>query len=289
MSPSHTYQVVSHPFAAGPDRQGEPLSVLFAGESQTKPEHKVGPKVVDYFLLHHVLSGRGTFVSGDLRAELRAGQSFLIHPGHLVSYESDPADPWRYLWIAFAGPLADELARNAGLSVESPIADTGSNPLPAACFEAIFETFRLKARSASLKAAGQLHLLLAELREAATEEQPAPLRPESHSEELVRQVASYLATQYAEPVTIESMSESLGYNRAYLSRIFKQHTGLTPISFLTRTRIDHGRRLLRERPELTVEQIASSVGYPDALYFSKQFRKRCGQTPSEYRASVIKP
>ncbi|WP_230986708.1 AraC family transcriptional regulator [Cohnella fermenti] len=288
-NPTVPSPAASNPVASVPGRRDEPLSVLFAGESQTRPEHKVGPKVVDYYLLHHVISGRGVFVSGERRDELGAGQSFLIHPGRLVSYESDRDEPWRYRWLAFSGPLADELVRQAGLPPEAPVADTGASPAPSACFEAIFEAFRLKRGSASLFAAGQLHLLLAELKEAQAEERPAPLRPESHGEELVRRVIGYLSTQYPEAVTIESMSESLGYNRAYLSRVFKRHTGLTPIAFLTRTRIDHGRRLLRERPELTVEQIASSVGYPDALYFSKQFRKRCGETPTEYRAAVSIP
>ncbi|RUS47771.1 AraC family transcriptional regulator [Cohnella sp. AR92] len=289
MSLRPTYQVASHPLIPAPDDRAALLTVLFVGESQTRPEHKVGPKVVDYYLLHHVMSGRGVFASGDLRVELRAGQSFLIHPRQLVSYESDSKEPWRYRWIAFSGRIADELVLDAGLSAMAPIADTGDSPGPGSRFEAIFDAFRQKAKSAALTANGQLHLLLAELKEAAADGSSEPLRPDSHSEELVQRVVGYLSAQYPEVVTIEAMSETLGYNRAYLSRIFKQHTGLTPIAFLTRTRIDHGRRLLRERHELTVEQIASSVGYPDALYFSKLFRKHYGQTPTEYRASVAKP
>jgi AraC-like DNA-binding protein len=52
--------------------------------------------------------------------------------------------------------------------------------------------------------------------------------------------------------------------------------------------VDHGRRLLRERPELTIEQIASSVGIQDSLYFSKQFRRWYNQSPTDYRVAVGK-
>lgn len=38
---------------------GQPLEILFAGEGQTRPGHRIGPKVYDFYLLHHVLSGRG--------------------------------------------------------------------------------------------------------------------------------------------------------------------------------------------------------------------------------------
>ncbi|MFC5704369.1 helix-turn-helix domain-containing protein [Cohnella faecalis] len=279
-----TYRVASNPVGVEP----EELTVLFAGESQTAPNHRAGPKVVDYYLLHHVLSGKGMFQVGEFEAELEAGHSFLIYPRQLVSYTSDEREPWRYLWIAFAGERASALVEKSGLTEERPVVDTGTDSAPEERCRSIYEAFRARGRSASLEANGHLHLLLAAFRESAVEDSASPLRPDSHSEELTRQVAQYLSAQYAEPVTIEGMAEALGYNRAYLSRLFKRETGLSPATFLSKLRIGHGRRLLRERPELTVEQIASSVGFPDALYFSKQFRRWHEQSPTEYRQTVAR-
>lgn len=82
---------------------------------------------------------------------------------------------------------------------------------------------------------------------------------------------------------------ALGYNRAYLSRIFKQETGLSPVTYLLKLRIEKSRQLLRERPELSVEQVASSVGLTDALYFSRQFKRFCAQSPSTYRQATANP
>lgn len=285
MSNNTTYQVVSNPVSL----HTRELTVLFAGESQTKPQHHIGPKVVDYYLLHHVISGKGTFRMGDITAELAAGDSFLIPPGQLFHYVSDEEAPWFYRWVAFTGTQAQALVTEAGLGLEYPIVNSGVNTTPGEQCLAIFEAFRARGSSASLLASGHLHLLLASLHETTAEITQSPIRPDSHSDELVRQVISYLSTQYAEPVTIEVMAETLGYNRAYLSRLFKQHTSLSPVTFLTKLRVDHGRRLLRERPELTVEQIASSVGFLDALYFSKQFRRWYNQSPTDYRISVGKP
>jgi AraC-like DNA-binding protein len=279
-----TYRVVSNPVSFN----ARELTVLFAGESQTRPQHRIGPKVVDYYLLHHVISGKGTFRTGEFEAQLIAGDSFLIHPSQLFHYVSDESEPWRYRWVAFAGTLSDSLIAEAGLDPEHPVVHSGTNRIPGDRCKSIYEAFRGRGSSASLTASGHLHLLFASLHEATAEGMAVPLRPDSHSEELVRQVVGYLSTQYAEPLTIEGMAETLGYNRAYLSRLFKQHTSLSPITFLTKLRVDHGRRLLRERPELTVEQIASSVGFQDALYFSKQFRRWYDQAPTEYRISVGK-
>ncbi|TVX95485.1 AraC family transcriptional regulator [Cohnella terricola] len=277
-----TYRVASNPTRF----QARELTVLFAGESQTNPLHRIGPKVVDYYLLHHVLSGKGTFRMGEFEAEIRPGDSFLIHPGQLFHYVADEGDPWRYRWVAFAGNGSGSLVNEAGLILERPIVHTGTNRTPGERCRSIFEAFKTRDNSASLAASGHLHLLFACLHEVAVTEAASLPRAESHLEELARQVAGYLSTQYAEPVTIEGMAEALGYNRAYLSRQFKRQTGISPATFLTKLRVDHGRRLLRERPELTVEQIASSVGFQDALYFSKQFRRWYGQSPTDYRTSV---
>ncbi|WP_325050094.1 AraC family ligand binding domain-containing protein [Cohnella faecalis] len=121
-----TYRVASNPVGVEP----EELTVLFAGESQTAPNHRAGPKVVDYYLLHHVLSGKGMFQVGEFEAELEAGHSFLIYPRQLVSYTSDEREPWRYLWIAFAGERASALVEKSGLTEERPVVDTGTDSAP---------------------------------------------------------------------------------------------------------------------------------------------------------------
>lgn len=80
------------------------MFVLFSGESQTKPLHKLGPKVYDYYLIHYVISGKGRFHCRGCDIPLSTGDSFLIEPEQLVSYISDEKDPWHYRWIAFSGP-----------------------------------------------------------------------------------------------------------------------------------------------------------------------------------------
>jgi AraC-like DNA-binding protein len=285
MAKTPTYRVVSNPVSVEPDE----WTVLFAGESQTRSRHRSGPKVTDYYLLHHVLTGRGRFYLGDFDADIGPGDSFLIPPGQLAIYEADESDPWRYRWVAFAGSRAPALVESAGLLPSRPVVHTGADRGPAEYCRKIAEVFQARERSASLAAGGYLLLLLSVLQPYAGKDDTAELRPKSHGEELVRQVAGYLTAQYAEPVTIEGMAEALGYNRAYLSRLFKEHTGLTPAAFLAKHRADQGRRLLRERPELTVEQVAFSAGFHDPLYFSKQFKRWYGQSPTDYRQSVAQP
>lgn len=282
MPKTESYYVVSNPL---PSQESE-LTVLFAGESQTKPEHRLGPKVYDYYLIHYVISGKGVFSSQGEEYELGAGDSFVIEPEQLISYVSDETDPWHYCWIAFTGIQAAALVASTGVNPLQPIIHTKRNRHIPVLFRHIQQALRSKKANAQLKSIGYLHLLLGEYCETLSASTLAGVVTEAESDRIVQQAIHYLSTQYAEPITIELMAESLGYNRAYLSRMFKRHTKVTPVTFLLKLRVDKARLLLRERLELTIEQIASSVGFYDPLYFSKQFRRWYGVSPSEYRNQI---
>lgn len=278
------YTVASNPVIGGGSPQ---LNVLFAGESQTKPLHRLGPKVYDFYLMHTVLEGKGLFICDGTRHELRAGHTFLIEPEQLISYESDGDLPWRYRWVAFNGSQSTELVSAAGFTAEKQVVFAPDKRRTSALFRQIFETFRRGGAAADMKAAGYLHLLLAEYKTLLHTQSGSSLRTaQAEGDHLLQQVVHYLSTQYAHPVSIAQMAESLGYNRAYLSRLFKQRTGESPVTFLLKLRIDKARHMLRERPELTIEQVSASVGLQDALYFSKQFRRFHGQSPTAYREAM---
>ncbi|CAM2846990.1 AraC family transcriptional regulator [Paenibacillus sediminis] len=282
MIAAETYSVASNPVYY----EGNALHVLFAGESQTKPNHVLGPKIYDYFLLHYVEHGKGTFRTEHHTYHLHEGDCFLIHPDQLVSYSSDPVHPWRYRWVAFTGDEAYELVQSAGFHPSEPVARTGRECRMQAFLSSILRVFYERKESASLASIGYLHLIFAEAKEAI-HRTTRLTGAETAVQRTVKQMIHFMSSQYAHPVSIEQMSESLGYNRAYLSRIFKRETGMTPVTYLLKLRIDKARRLLRERSELSIEQIAASVGITDALYFSRQFRRFYDQSPSQYRQSVI--
>jgi len=280
-----TYRVASNPAIETEDDSA--LRVLFSGESQTAPSHLLGPKVYDFYLMHLVLSGEGTFELEGSSFKLEAGHTFLIKPGQLIRYESDAGNPWRYRWIAFKGTQADALAALAGF-------DTGEGQhirlsdlrRAAILYRSVYLALSGEGTAAALEAAGYLQILMAAYRKAAVASNRQPDEDDSHGDQLYQRVVRFLSAQYTHPVSIEAMADSLGYNRAYLSRVFKKKTGLSPVSFLLRLRLDRAKLMLREQPELTVGQVAASVGIQDSLYFSKQFKKQHGLSPMAYRQDI---
>ncbi|USB34326.1 AraC family transcriptional regulator [Paenibacillus sp. YPG26] len=278
---SETYNAAANPLYSGTAE----LHVLFSGESQTPPNHHLGPKVYNFYLFHFVEKGRGTYRTEFSAFDLKAGEGFLIHPDQLVSYVSDPADPWRYRWIAFAGTGADELVLRAGFRLEQPVLRSSGDSAIPGLLKSVLRAFRKNSSHADLTSLGCLYMIMAEAEEKLRV-QSGYASGKSRVQQVVKQMIQYMSSQYAYPVSIEQMSASMGYNRAYLSRIFKQQIGVSPVSYLLQLRMDKARELLRDRPELSIEQVAASVGLPDALYFSRQFSRLQGRSPSSYRKSV---
>lgn len=131
--------------AANPEiSETSELHVLFAGESQTVNNHRLGPKVYDYYLLHYVEEGQGSFQTEYAQYDLQAGDCFLILPEQLVSYASDPEKPWRYRWIAFAGVQANLLIERAGFTARTAVCSPGTESSIPSLLEQVLQTFRSK-------------------------------------------------------------------------------------------------------------------------------------------------
>lgn len=99
---------------------------------------------------------------------------------------------------------------------------------------------------------------------------------------IVDEAASYLETHHSEKVSIDRLSAYMGYSRARLFALFREHTGLSPIDYLQRFRIRKAKELLSSGRD-SVLHIASSCGFPDGRYFSRVFKQHTGNTPRGYR------
>jgi AraC-like DNA-binding protein len=99
---------------------------------------------------------------------------------------------------------------------------------------------------------------------------------------LVKHAVAYMHQNYARPVKIWEIAEAVGASGSYLSRLFKQELGLSPLKYLNRFRIGQAKELLHHT-QASIKSIAGQVGFRDPRYFGRVFRKLTGLCPSEYR------
>ncbi|MCC3373351.1 AraC family transcriptional regulator [Cohnella sp. REN36] len=264
-------------------REGDEATVLFTGRSQTAPDHRVGPQVLDYVLIHTVEAGKGYFKCGEEEYELGPGDSFFILPGPLHAYRSDERDPWRYRWIACRGPELARWQQRAGVSAERPVVYGAWETLRA--MEAVAAAFREGGWTADCEASGWLRIAWAAWMKTNRPEAPEASggREEASAREADR-AARWLHAQLDRPVSIAQMARELGYHRTHLAKLFRRHRGMSPIRYLQKLRMERAALLLQEA--LSVEEVAASVGYADPLYFSKSFKKWMGVTPTDYRKGL---
>ena len=106
----------------------------------------------------------------------------------------------------------------------------------------------------------------------------------SAAQRLVRQAMAYLHEHYAEPISRDDLSNHLGMNSDYLTYCFRTEVGMAPIAYLNRYRVNQARVLLTES-DMSVTEIAMTVGFSDSSYFGRVFRRQVGVSPDAYRRS----
>jgi two-component system response regulator YesN len=99
---------------------------------------------------------------------------------------------------------------------------------------------------------------------------------------LVRKAVEYIEENYATKISLKDVASHLYVTPNYLSNLFKHHTGENMSSYILEYRMNKAKEYLR-RPEYTVKEISDMVGIETVSYFSINFKKKFGCTPSEYR------
>lgn len=97
------------------------LNLYQFGWERTAPTHSYGPYARNHYLFHYIIEGRGQLLANEQEYTVTPGHGFLVVPGQVTTYRSDPADPWVYTWIEFDGLRAHESLHLAGISGTKPI------------------------------------------------------------------------------------------------------------------------------------------------------------------------
>lgn len=100
---------------------------------------------------------------------------------------------------------------------------------------------------------------------------------------IVQQTETYLKNHYAEEITINDIAKIFSVDPCYLSKSFKHYKQVSPMQFLTNTRIETAKHLLTESKDIKLKDIATMVGYSNQYYFSRIFKSVTNQSPSKYR------
>ena len=273
---------------------------VFTGENQPRllyvseirPDASAHPRVMhahaDAVELILICSGSSEYLIHDKKVVIKAGDLLVYNAGVVHDEVSGPDMEVGSYCVGVGGLHMPGLRPNALIPDEAGyVFPTGRY------FEDMKELFVMMFRNlaagephAELFCTSLLHALLVSVLTVTegvgeTRENPAD---EPHI--LGSRIKDYIDRHYMEPITLQSMGEALRISPYYLSHVFKQMSGYSPVQYLLRRRIGEAQTLLITT-ELSVARIAEMVGYDSQSYFNLQFTKNVGMPPSRYRHNYI--
>lgn len=238
--------------------------------------HRFGPAVRDYYLIHFITSGKGTFLARGKEYKLKAKDAFLIYPGEVTTYYADNFEPWTYYFLAFDGKNALNYIKQTAFGESSLVVELSDFALAY-----LIEETTLKLRGTHVPEVlsnGLILQVLYFLIESAMSEKPV----RNSLDEYVFRAKSYMDFHYADNITVSSVAKMLSLNRSHFCRIFKNATGITPSRYIINCRLNNACRLLTES-NLPLNEISGACGFESYSYFHRAFKQKTGKSPKEYR------
>jgi AraC-like DNA-binding protein len=99
---------------------------------------------------------------------------------------------------------------------------------------------------------------------------------------IVRGVVDYVDNHYASTISLRDVARAMGYSPAYLTNRFSSLTGTPVTAWIIKRRLSAALALL-EDTKCNVSRVCEAVGFRDPYYFSRQFVRHIGATPTQFR------
>lgn len=261
------------------------ISIYQYGYEQCIPHHTFGPGTRNHYIIHFVLSGKGTFCIQNPEQNsytdypISAGQAFLIEPRHLIHYYADDLEPWEYMWIEFDGIKAKEYLKQAGLTKEQPIYRSSLPLLENPTYHHL-KTIVDNPHFLPSEVMGYTYLFFSSLIKTSLSAKKIPTN--NIQDFYVQSTVDFIEQFYMNDITIEDMAKNINLNRSYFSKLFKKATQKNPQAFLIQYRINKACEFLLST-KMSIAEIATAVGYSNQFHFTRAFKNIMNTPPQEYR------
>ncbi|MDF2725206.1 MAG: transcriptional regulator, AraC family [Paenibacillus sp.] len=264
-----------------------------AGQNIAKPQYDVGPRIIEWYSLHIVLSGAVCLAHQGQTIVLSEGDLFCLYPQVQYRYWQETAlagVALRMNWLAFQGEQAAPMLEGIGLSREKPFARGKATSDIRALMGDILEKMRHPHHQDSLPLLSLMYSLFALLAKTsapptASKEAPSESREHPGKDSVwLKKSVEFLHKRFAEGVTVSDAVEVAGVHRSHFYSAFIREFSMSPQKYVIKLRMERAAALLAN-PDLLITEIAQSVGYPDLYSFSRAFVHYYGLSPSRYRAS----
>ncbi len=231
------------------------------------------------FQFIYLVKGKGYYDFGKGIEEVSDGNLIVYLPGQPHNYEYLAKDGTELYWLHFTGSQAGEWMRKFNFASKQ-VFQIGIRGDCIDLFKKI--TYEIQDKRPYFQHVAGVYLM--ELILILTRKLEN-LRSDNGKamNETIRSIISYMYENYHHKISVNTLASRCNLSMYRFIHKFKDATGMTPIEYLTKIRIDEARYLL-SNSLLNISEIAEIVGYEDPLYFSRVFKKIMGVSPRHYNA-----
>jgi AraC-like DNA-binding protein len=249
------------------------LTLYYGGWEHCQPSHAFGPAIRQHYLLHYIVSGKGSYYVHDKCYQLKQNEAFLICPGESTFYKADEDDPWEYCWISFDGYEAADILKRCGLSKSTlTFHDKSNGKLQDILLDLIYRYENFSKNEYSTLS--QLYQCFSYMLE-----QVSYIHKKSA---YVETAIDYIYHNYSYNIKITDIAKHVNLDRTYLYRLFKESCNVSPQQYLLQFRLQVAVNML-ETTNINITEISYSCGFKDTPTFCKHFKKFYCDTPFRYR------
>jgi AraC-like DNA-binding protein len=220
--------------------------------------------------------GAGWCRTHDSQFTVPPGAAALLPANLPHAYGASHASPWTLWWFHFTGADALELVRAARRAAGGPVTHLRDPAPVASLVSQVIDALDSGPTTAGFtRAAGAAWNALAQVIATGRRGAGRNLSP-------VERAVDHLRSTTPQRTSVTALASMVGLSTSQLSAQFRRQLGVSPLRYQTRLRMTRARELL-DRTCLSVSAVAREAGYDDPTYFSRQFARIHGMSPTAYR------
>lgn len=242
------------------------------GHSMSRSRH-------DDCLLIYCVDGCGKLNAGLKSYKITTGDFILLPKDEIHSYLADNKTPWSIYWLHCEGQLIDEFITPLKKLSRHPVLQLGLHSRLISDFEALLDL-----RQSTQLFESYLHSSSL-LRQLLTHITLLHTQARHHFDKTfdMDAIQSLMLRCVHETLDIDTLAATANLSKFHFIKRYKALTGSTPINDFIRMKIERACHLL-DITDQRISEIAWTLGYEDAYYFSRAFRNVMGISPSQYRS-----
>jgi AraC-like DNA-binding protein len=234
----------------------------------------------DYQLIY-VADGQARLTVDGKERRLGKGNMILFRPSVPQKYSFYAEDSPQIYWVHFTGSDIDKILARYNMPTDKSAFFAGTSSEYEWIYSHMIRELQLRRANYKDMLCNDMHRLLM-LIDRYFSEMPSF---NSNTIDEIERAVHYFNNNYNADVSIEEYAKQRHISACWFIRSFTQLTRLTPMQYVISVRIANAKSLLGDT-SLSIAQVASAVGYENALYFSRIFKKHTGLSPREYRQSA---